>query len=151
MRFGVEKKNKRNYEIQSYIENLNHQQTQGYFHQTCKSGKDRTNAALEKQKAKKMLEIHSGKVSRYGKTETMNLERALFEKGFLQGPGNDICGDNMKPGLQQVSSGDIPCRVDLNIVKAVAEQQKGIDKLKLPSPKKHQVILEQYNKIRNNI
>ncbi|HRE30736.1 MAG TPA: hypothetical protein PLD88_02065, partial [Candidatus Berkiella sp.] len=54
-----------------------------------------------------------------------------YEKGYLQGPGNDICGDNMRPGAQQVAAKDIATdTLDIRPVQAMAGLQKGIDLLK---------------------
>lgn len=131
-----EKRNEKNYAIQSYIAMLN--RFNGVkFHKTCKSGKDRTNSAEEKEKAKNFVRLFEGKVPKF---EENAKEERLFREGFLQGPGNDICGDNMKPGAQQVSQGDIPTYVNIGIVKKMASLQKGIDALPPPSSKARQTV-----------
>ncbi len=134
----------KNYEIQSYIEILN-RFNNGVIHITCKSGKDRTNAASEKHKAKNMMRLHSGRVPQcQAETQHKVQELRLFEKGYLHGPGNDICGDNMKPGAQQLSNKDIDCDIMLDAGTAMAKLQKGMDELPSPSEKRKQEIQREY-------
>lgn len=138
-----EKKNERNYAIQSYIAKLN-TFNNTLFHKTCKSGKDRTNSAEEKEKAKNMIYLHKGRIPRReDSTNARAQERALFDQGYLHGPGNDICGDNMKPGAQQVSQGDIPTSVNISSVKKISSLQKGLDKLKkVPVKDKKKIVAD---------
>ncbi len=133
-----EKRNEKNYAIQSYIALIN-RFNNITFHKTCKSGKDRTNSAEEKEKAKNLVRLHECKVPSFeGNAEK---EDALFCQGFLHGPGNDICGDNMKPGAQQVSQDDIPTKVNIKIVKSMASLQKGIDSLSPASPTEREDVI----------
>tara|TARA_R110002110_G_scaffold415858_1_gene658563 strand:+ start:18427 stop:21315 length:2889 start_codon:yes stop_codon:yes gene_type:complete len=127
-------KNKLNYEIQSYIQVLNDFQDGSDFIKTCKSGKDRTNAAEEKQKAKSLMSQHLGRVPRIDENpEFKKQERKAFEAGYLHGPGNDICGDNMAPSAQQVSGSDIIADCNIDIIKSMAQLQKGLNKLDPPT------------------
>ncbi|MBS0287310.1 MAG: hypothetical protein JSR17_08445 [Proteobacteria bacterium] len=142
-------KNTRNYEIQCYIERLN--KLCGWdFHLTCKSGKDRTNAAIEKQHAKALISMHEQRVVQ-GQDEEKDLkklERELFLKGYEQGPGNDICGDNMKPGAQQISHSDFTSESSfaLYATKKVSSLQKGIDKLPEVEDEEKEIIVREYTK-----
>lgn len=141
---SCEKKNERNYAIQSYIAKLN-TFNNTLFHKTCKSGKDRTNSAEEKEKAKNMISLHKGRIPRReDSTNTRAQERALFDQGYLHGPGNDICGDNMKPGAQQVSQNDIPSSINIASVKKISSLQKGLDKLKKVSVKDKEKIVNDF-------
>lgn len=139
-------KNARNYEIQCYIERIN--SFCGWsFHETCKSGKDRTNAAVEKQKAKAMISLHTGRLVQ-GESEKPALklqERKLFVQGYQQGPGNDICGDNMKPGAQQVDKGDFSsdAKAAISAGKQMASLQKGLNDLKaVPTSVRTQIMAD---------
>lgn len=121
----AKEKNQLNYEIQSYIFQLNRFNDTPLL-VTCKSGKDRTNAAQEKQKAKHILYLHQGRVPKFNDPLLKKVEDSLFVDGHLFGPGNDICGDNMPPGAQQ--TGDIQTSLNLSIVKSMAQLQKGMGK-----------------------
>ncbi|MCS5711314.1 hypothetical protein [Candidatus Berkiella aquae] len=127
----IKETNKRNYEIQSYIQLLS-VYNDFTFHKTCKSGKDRTNTAEEKFKAKTYMHVKLGRIPKYKEAESIKrAELNSYEKGYLQGPGNDICGDNMRPGAQQVAAKDVATdTLDIRPVQAMAGLQKGIDSLK---------------------
>lgn len=138
-------KNARNYEVQFYIERLN-TFCDSNFHITCKSGKDRTNSAIEKIKAKTLLSLHNEKLIKSESEDPLikREENKLFIQGYQQGPGNDICGDNMKPGAQQVDPNDFSpdAYAALAATKKVSSLQKGLDKLKPVSPAKQKKIIE---------
>lgn len=145
---NVEKRNERNYVIQTYIAKLN-SFNKTKFHKTCKSGKDRTNAAEEKEKAKNLVYIHHGKMPKFQDSKaTKSKEQTLFDQGYLHGPGNDICGDNMKPGAQQVSEDDVPSNVNIKLVKKISYLQKGIDKLKAPASNVKKATMIEFDQYR---
>lgn len=134
-----EDRNDLNYQITSYIEHLNKFHENCSFHKTCKSGKDRTNSAEESAKALNFISLLLEKVPKY--EDKQEHRRNLFEKGFLQGAGNAICGFNKKPSAQQVSGNDIKTeKLNIQIVKITSSLQKGIDKLKIT--KKNRPTLE---------
>lgn len=143
----IAKTNRRNYEIQSYIQALC-AYNNTIFHKTCKSGKDRTNSAEEKYKAKMLMAIKLNRIPKYDEhPDDKKVEMILFERGFSQGPGNDICGDNMKPGAQQVAAKDVATDT-LNIrgVQAAAGLQKGIDAIDIDG-KMNGLILHKLKKL----
>jgi len=133
---NITKTNQRNYEVQSYIRLLN-TFNDTPFQFTCKSGKDRTNSAEEKYKAKEYMAVVLSRIPKYKESKAIKAqELSSYEKGYLQGAGNDICGDNMKPGAQQVAASDIGTdTVDIRPVQAMAGLQKGLDLLEISSEK----------------
>jgi hypothetical protein len=123
--------NKRNYQPQAYLHRLCNF-TGEIHHKTCKSGKDRTNTAEEMEQALHQASIIMGKTLQLAtdKSWAQDTDRQFFIKlyneGYMHGNGNYICGQNMSPGAQQVSSADIPSDLDVNIWKnTLATFQKG--------------------------
>lgn len=144
LRGTQDKKNSRNYEIQCYIERLN--KFNGWsFHQTCKSGKDRTNAAIVKQLVKSLLSLHEKRLiqGESEESEVKKTERELFVNGFQQGAGNDLCADNMKPGAQQTDPADFTQEASFAVMasKKVSQLQKGLNALPKLSEKEKERIL----------
>lgn len=128
-------KNKKNYEVQAYIQMLSQMGKYG-FQKTCKSGKDRTGVAEIKSEVKQMQLLHSGEVPKFLDPQTKAQEEALFKEAYLRGSGNEICGDNMPPPGIQVGSGDFSATVKLDFLKKMSKLQKLDSGLKLTRKQK---------------
>lgn len=123
--------NKRNYQPQAYVRLLCDKAGMIY-HKTCKSGKDRTNSSEEMENALHQATVMTGTVLQLSQDKKWedDLNRqfliALYDDGYMHGNGNYICGQNMNPGAQQVSSADIPSDLDVDVWKnTLAKFQKG--------------------------
>ncbi|MFO1257975.1 MAG: hypothetical protein U1E78_06150 [Gammaproteobacteria bacterium] len=114
--------NKRNYQVQSAL-HLLCDYMGDIHHKTCKSGKDRTNSAEEMEQALHQASVIMGNVLQLSQDERWEQDKnrqlliSLYNEGYMHGNGNYICGQNMPPGAQQVSSGDIPSDIDVDVWK----------------------------------
>jgi len=118
-------KNSKNYQLQSYAQMLC-KLTDTTNHITCKSGKDRTNISKLKVVAKNSATILLGRVPKFSESKKyIAQEQKAFESAYIHGSGNDICGDNMKPGAQNISEGDVYTeKANLKIINGLARIQK---------------------------
>lgn len=114
--------NKRNYQVQSAL-HLLCDYAKEIHHKTCKSGKDRTNSAEEMEQALHQASVITGQVLQlaqdlpWEEDANRKLLISLYNEGYMHGNGNYICGQNMPPGAQQVSSADIPSDIDVDVWK----------------------------------